>query len=171
MKFPHAIAVAVLLAGPALAASQMTDDFVNKASMTDLFEVQSSELALQKTKNADVKNFAQHMIDEHTQSSQKLKSIVGTRTSARDDVAMSLDAEHNAMLARLRGASDKDFDKLFVGMHVDGHKKALDLTQKYSVNGDDTRLKSFARDMTTYIQDHLDRVQALEQDLTHSLDR
>ena len=167
MRFPLAIAVVALLAGPAFANSQMSEDFVKKASMTDLFEVQSSQLALQKAQSADVKSFAQHMIDEHTKSTQKLKGIVGTtKTSASDkasgsDVAMTLDSEHSAMLNKLQNASGKDFDKLFVNMQLDGHKKALDLVKDYAQNGDDTKLKNFAKDMQPYIQEHLDRVQAL----------
>ena len=166
MKFPLAIAVAALLVGHAFANSQMSDDFVKKASMTDLFEVQSSQLALQKSQSADVKNFAQHMIDEHTKSTQKLKSIVTpTKTSAKGattgDVAMALDSEHAAMLTKLQNASGAEFDKLFVNMQVDGHQKALDLVSKYAVNGDDTKLKGFAQDMKPHIQEHLDRVQKL----------
>src|SRR5262245_50049543 len=44
------------------AAVRAAQDFVNAAGQAGMVEVQTSEIALKKTKNADVKKFAQMMI-------------------------------------------------------------------------------------------------------------
>jgi hypothetical protein len=43
----------MLLSAPALAQSVSTDEFVKKVAVSDMFEVQSSKLALQKQADAD----------------------------------------------------------------------------------------------------------------------
>jgi putative membrane protein len=48
---------------------------VNKAAVSDMFEVQSSRLALEKSNNSQIKQFAQKMVDDHTKVSNEMKSM------------------------------------------------------------------------------------------------
>src|SRR5918996_1897077 len=48
------------------AASAKTEKFVHTAAIANTFEIQSSEAALQKTTNGQVKDFADLMIKDHT---------------------------------------------------------------------------------------------------------
>ena len=58
--------------GAAWAQGMTAQDFVNQAASGGLFEVQSSELALQRSQNADVQQFANQMITDHTANNQEL---------------------------------------------------------------------------------------------------
>src|SRR5690242_19594464 len=53
--------------------------FATKAGAAGLFEIQSSQLALTKLQNADIKAFAQMMIDDHTKAGSALKAEAGTQ--------------------------------------------------------------------------------------------
>ncbi len=72
-RFAFAAFIATALAGPAFAQQMSAQDFVNMAAVGGMFEVQSSQLALNKTQDNRVRDFAQHMIQDHTQASEKLR--------------------------------------------------------------------------------------------------
>jgi predicted outer membrane protein len=55
-------------------ASKATQEYVQKAAVGDMFEVQSSNLAAKQAESSDVKAFAQRMIKDHTASTAALKS-------------------------------------------------------------------------------------------------
>ena len=67
----------------ALAQKAPSDDmsFVRKAAVAGMTEVQASKLALEKSTDANVKSFAQHMVDDHTKAgdAQALPRSVGQR--------------------------------------------------------------------------------------------
>src|SRR5204863_7530642 len=53
-----------------------TSDFVKKVAMSDMLEIQSSQLALSRSPDPDTKPFAEKMVKDHTQTSAELKSLV-----------------------------------------------------------------------------------------------
>ena len=66
-----------------------TQDFVTEAAQSDMFEIQSSKMALNSA-DAPTKAFAQKMIDDHTKTTAELKAAVGKgETHATLPTAMS----------------------------------------------------------------------------------
>jgi putative membrane protein len=66
----------VLAAIPGVALAESAQDFVNKVAISDMFEIQSSQLALTKQPDADTKPFAEKMISDHQKTSSELKALV-----------------------------------------------------------------------------------------------
>src|SRR5262249_22022490 len=60
-----AIAAGLVLAAPALAQTPTTEDFVKKVAISDMMEIQASQLALTKNPDADTKPFAEKMVHDH----------------------------------------------------------------------------------------------------------
>ena len=58
------------------APSAATKEFVNKAAIGDMYEIQSSELAQSKAQNKEFQTFADQIIEDHTKSSNELKQLV-----------------------------------------------------------------------------------------------
>ena len=56
-----------------------TPDFVQKAAMSDMYEVEAGKLATQKGQAESVKQFGQQMVDAHTKTTVELKGIVQTK--------------------------------------------------------------------------------------------
>jgi putative membrane protein len=54
-----------LFASVAFAQTPTAQDFVNKVAVSDMFEIQSSHIALAKQADADTKPFAEKMIQDH----------------------------------------------------------------------------------------------------------
>jgi putative membrane protein len=56
---------------------------VNKVAISDMFEIQSSQLALAKQADADTKPFAEKMVQDHQKASSELKALVDGGRSRR----------------------------------------------------------------------------------------
>lgn len=144
--------------------TEQTKTYVEQASMSDLFEIQSSRLALKKTKDQHISSFAKMMIRDHGQSTAKLKSTVAHEHLALK-LPTTLDAEHEKMLSELKSASGKTFDSDYVKMQQEGHQKALQLHQSYAQSGDDASLKAFADNTSKIVQEHLTNITNLAKSM------
>ena len=83
------------------AAAPSTQDFVNKVAISDMFEIQSSQLALAKQADADTKPFADKMVQDHQKTSGELKALVaGGKVKAT--LPTALDPQHQKMLDELK---------------------------------------------------------------------
>src|SRR3954468_20251560 len=94
---------------PAATGAPSAQDFVNKVAISDMFEIQSSQLALAKQADADTKPFAEKMVQDHQKTSTELKALVqGGKVKAT--LPSAPDAEHQKMLDDLKAKSGKEFD-------------------------------------------------------------
>lgn len=141
-------------------ASKDTTNYVQKAAQGDLFEIQSSQLALQQAQSPDTKTFAQRMITDHTTSSEALKA--GIQSAGLDVKAPDkLDKAHETKINNLRKANGKDFDQAYMREQLAAHKEALQLHKNYASKGDNPALKNTAANTATVVEHHL----AMAQDL------
>jgi putative membrane protein len=141
-----ALIPSVVSAQTATQSSQMMTApmFVQMAAMSDMFEIQSSQAALNNSKDAEVRKFAQIMIDDHTKMSAELKAAVQAgNVSAQIPTALA--GEKAQMLQQLSGMMGEQFDQMYWKAQVQGHQKALQLAQSYAKNGDNAALKAHAQ--------------------------
>lgn len=134
-------------------------DFATKAGTAGLFEIQSSQLAVSKAQNNDIKAFAQMMIDDHTKAANELKAAAAAQGNV--NVPAALDQPKADQLAQLSGASAADFDKLYVQLQTDAHVEAVALFTGYAANGPAGQLKDFAASTAPTLKMHYDHVLAL----------
>jgi putative membrane protein len=142
--------------------SPSTQDFVTEAANSDMFEIQSSQLALQKSSDPTTKSFANQMVTDHTKTSADLKSMVDNGT-VKANLPTSLDSSHQSMLDKLNSLSGEDFAKEYNADQVDGHKAAVDLFKRYAKGGDSDALKSWTATTLPTLQHHLDMANNLKQ--------
>jgi putative membrane protein len=136
--------------------------YVEQTAMGDMFEVKSSELALSKSGNPQVRAFAQHMITDHAASSRELKQAL---TAAKVDVPVptALDGEHQQLLDTLQASTGGDFDRNYLKMQMDGHQKALQTQVDYRLHGGNRELQDFATKATTMVQTRLSELGKISQ--------
>jgi putative membrane protein len=135
--------------------SDMTPDdkeFVSKAGMAGLAEMQMANLALQKTSNADVKAFAQRVITDHSKSNAELAEFATTKGLA---LPTELAAESKAGFDHLESLNGAEFDKAYMQHMVEDHQKAVALFQNASANATDPDLKAWAGRTLPTLQAHL----------------
>lgn len=124
--------------------------FVQKAASANMFEIESSKLALQKAKDQDVKDFAQKMIDDHTRAGQALQAAAGKKGIA---VPKQMAVAEQHRLDQLKSADD--FQTLYIKDQLEGHDQTVSLFKSYLANGPDGPLRSFDRETLPRLEQHL----------------
>jgi len=99
----HGLFAAALFATSSTALAQSAQDFVNKVAISDMFEIQSSQLALSKQADEDTKPFAQKMVQDHQKTSSELKAVV-EGSMVKLTLPATMDSEHQKMLNKRRMA-------------------------------------------------------------------
>lgn len=147
----------------AKAGAQPADNvhaYVAAAAIGDMYEIQSSRLALAKVQSAGVKSFAKQMIADHTATTQQLQQLARTQEVGRV-LPTELDERHQAMIDALKGISGAAFDKAYLEQQATAHQEALLLHGNYAGDGGKEQLQKFAAATTRKIQHHADMLKRL----------
>lgn len=128
-------------------------EFATMAAQSNMFEIESSRLALEKTQQEDVRSFAQQMIDDHTKAGEAMKAAAQEADVA--EVPSSLNTEYQAKMDTLRNASGEVFDELFWQVQLREHRQAVQLFTQFSQQ--DGPLAEFAKSTLPTLQGHLDK--------------
>ena len=154
---------AAFLAFAPMAMADDAGDFVKNASIANQFEIDSSKLALEKSQNADVKAFAQKMIDDHTKAGNDLKAALPKSGVDKAYLRDVLDDKHQGMMKDLKDEAGNDFDNEYVSKQVAAHDEAVTLFQDYSEDGENAVLKDFATKTLPTLKMHQDHVNKLDE--------
>jgi putative membrane protein len=139
--------------------SAATREFVQKAAISDMFEIEAGKLAQQKAASNEHKQFGEMLVSDHNEASNKLKSIVANMPGL--EMPQDLDAAHKQKLQKLQGLSGAQFDNQFKTEQVQGHQQAVKLFENYAKSDDQPELKQFAGELLPKLRDHLKLAQAL----------
>jgi predicted outer membrane protein len=150
-------------AGSAQPRAQSAPDFVKRAAVGNMFEIQSSRLAEQKAQNDQVRQFAQRMVEDHTANMDKLKSTAQGIPGVA--IPSELDEQHRQMMQRLQSASGAEFDSTYIPIQVTAHRNAVALFDQYAQNGDNDKLKQFAQQTVPTLRQHLQSVEQIQNAL------
>jgi putative membrane protein len=126
MKMVAAFAAALLIGGSALAQNAKPNDaqIAHIAYTAGLADIANAQQALKKTKNKDVRAFAQNMLSDHKAVNDKALALVKKLKVTPQDNPTSKaiakgQADERAKLAKLKG---KAFDKAYIDNEVAYHK-------------------------------------------------
>jgi putative membrane protein len=137
-------------------------EFARMVAMSDMYELESSRLAEQRSQNAQVKQFAQHMVRDHTKTTTELKGMLPQLQGvSAAQLPTSLDQQHQALVQQLQGAQGAQFDRVFMQQQVQAHQMAVDMFSNYARSGDNAQLKQWASQTLPTLQEHLREAQQL----------
>ncbi|MFS0772082.1 DUF4142 domain-containing protein [Sphingomonas sp. 1P08PE] len=151
--------VAIAAAGPAMAQTMTAKTYVAKAGAGDLYEKQSSQLVLGSTQNAQLRDFANQMIADHTKSTADVTAAA--KQAGMAVPAPKLEPMQARNIAALRAAKGDARDRLYVQQQKTAHQMALDLHRGYASNGTSAPLKTVATSITPVVEQHLQHVQGM----------
>ncbi|WNO53656.1 DUF4142 domain-containing protein [Stakelama saccharophila] len=133
--------------------------FVKAAGASDLYEIQSAKLALQKTEDDDIREFANMMVTDHTKTTDAVKAAANKAGMTPPPPALTADQQQ--MIAQLKPLTGDEFDKAYLAQQTPAHQKALTMLRNYAQNGDTPELKDAAQQAVPIVQKHIDRLQDL----------
>jgi putative membrane protein len=170
MKLLQAIAILLMAGAFAAAHAQTTtekpmqpskaaellmsnDDktFMTKAASAGLYEVQASQLALQKAGDPSLKTFAQRMVDDHTKANSELTSLAQKKSVSLPTAPLK---PEQSMLDTLNKKTGKDFDDAYRKQMVESHEKAVSLFDNEARKGKDPDVKAWAAQTLPKLQEH-----------------
>ena len=139
---------------PPIAAPTTAPAYVALAGAGDMFEIQSSQVALQKAQNPDVRRFAQMMVDHHSMTSRDLMDAA-TRAGVPPPPP-TLPPDKAQRVAALQNATS-GFDGMYMREQVMAHQEALAVHRGYSRQGDNSILRGAASKTAPIVRRHLNR--------------
>lgn len=138
-----------------------TATFLAKTAAGNNFEIESSKLALTKTKSSAVRDFANMMVRDHTDAGVKFKKAVSeARVTAPPE---QMDGQHKAIVRDLKTKEATAFDEQYVHAQYTTHVGTVDMFRAYSGGGDNARMKQFARELLPKLEEHLAHVKKLRK--------
>lgn len=156
-----ALLMASSLSFPAFAASEATEDFLTKATIGNRFEIASSDMALARSEDKEVREFAKAMIEDHNKNLNMLKRVAPSDADPRN--GDELDAKHQAELDTLQKASDANFDAAYIAAQKKAHAETIALYSSYAKNGDAKDLKDFAAASLPTLKMHGQHINSFKQ--------
>jgi putative membrane protein len=141
--------------------SAMDRVFVTKAMQGNMAEIQLGQLTLQKSDNQQVKEFAQRMIDDHTQLQDQLKPVAQQLGVAVPDQVSKKD---RSTMTKLQALSGSTYDQAYIRDMVKDHKQDLSQFQMEASSGQDQTVKDAATQGSKVIAQHLQMAQQLAKD-------
>lgn len=158
--------IAFALAGTSLGAAAQTPPppppaeaktqaaaYVDAAGKSDMFEIESSKIALQKSQSSAVKSFAQMLIRHHQKTTAA--TIAAAKKAGMNPPPPAPDAGITASLSELQAAPAESFDQVYLAQQIPAHQAALDLHQSYAAGGDQAALRTSAKAAVPIVQQHI----------------
>ncbi len=146
----------------AVAAGVAVDEddakFAVNAANGGMAEVALGKLAQGKATDPKVKEFANMMVTDHTKANDELMALAKTKNITLPD---SVSADEKKNMEDLSKKSGKDFDKAYVDMMVDDHKKDVKEFEDATQSLKDADVKAFATKTLPVLKTHLDHINAI----------
>lgn len=151
---------ASVASGDAGTAKMEDSSFLADASQTGVFEIEAGKLAEKNSQNADVKAFAKMMIDQHTAMGKDVEAMAGAKGIT---LPAGMGDDNKKEWDKLNGLTGAKFDKEYVSVNIDGHRKAIDLFEKTSKNEADSReVRDLAANGLPKLQTHQEHAKSLK---------
>jgi putative membrane protein len=137
---------------------KQSSDFAVTAANGGMMEVELGKVAQEKAVNKRVKEFGAMMVKDHSEANARLKSLASSLNIALPD---SVSNDTKDEINKLNKKKGKDFDKAYMDMMLDDHKKDIAEFRKAADNLTDSTIKNFASTTLPTLEKHLDSAQAI----------
>lgn len=141
-------------------AAMMDKAFVRQALQGGMAQVQLGQLALQKSSNPDVKQFAQKVVDDHTKLGDAMKQVAQQMNVKPPD---SLSGKDKSTITKLNALNGDAFDKAYIKDMVKDHKQDEKEFKQEAENTSNPALKSLVSQGGQMIGQHLQMIEQIAQ--------
>ena len=158
-----AVALAVGIGAQAETPAKLSGQdksFLKDAAEGGNAEIEASKIAAAQSSSADVKTFAQAMVDDHGKAGAELKGLAGQKGVKVSDTPSLTKKTEIKVLSERKGSS---FDQHYAdSIGVKAHEDTIKLFQKEVDKGSDPDVKAWASKTLPALQHHLEMAQSLK---------
>jgi len=139
-----------------------TSAFLVDAVNGGMTEVELSRIAVEKSTNAAIKDFANLMINDHTSANDQVMAL-----AAKKNVTLPSDVsdENRKKTDELMKKTGKSFDKEYVDIMLKDHETAVSLFEKASGNVGDAEVVAFINNTLPKLRSHLESIKAIKKSM------
>lgn len=98
-------------------------NFVEESQEAGMTEVELGKMAMQKGVSADVKNFGQMMVTDHTKAGAELRQAAAEHNITTNPV---IEGDHKDLYDRLSKLQGAEFDREYMQAMIDSHENVVD---------------------------------------------
>jgi putative membrane protein len=135
------------------ALSKQDQQYFRDIAQANLAEVETGKLAQQQASSGQVKEFAEHMVEDHGRMMQEQEQMASAKGL---QMPRQPKKEHQAALDKLKKAKGEQFDTAYMSQMVKDHEKALKTVQEAAKKAKDPELKAMAQKAEPDIKKHLE---------------
>lgn len=146
----------------AAAAKGADAAFILQVANGNMAEVAHGRLATQNASAAEVKQFGQRMVDDHSKALDELKGLAAQKNVT---LPTELDAKHQAMQDKLSKMKGAEFDRAYMAQMVAAHGQTVATFQKEIKGGADPDTKAWAQKVLPTVQEHQKLAQSINAKL------
>lgn len=136
--------------------------FIDAASASDQFEIDSARIAQSKGLTGAWREFAQAMTRDHTKSSNDLQAAAAKTQGVQLRQAPVLTPEQQDKIQQLQSASGEAFVRLYSAQQLSAHEKALAMLTTYASSGDAQPLMDYAGKTAPVVKHHLEMLRNMQ---------
>lgn len=141
-------------------ASDEAQNFSKDAYLDGMTEVGLGKIAMKNGGTQSVKDFGKMMVDDHTKIDNEIQDLA---KKYMIDLPTTVNADQQKDIDKLSKETGKDFDKDYVKMMVEGHKKAIATFKKEGDKITESDYKDFIMKTLPTLQKHLDAIEAINK--------
>jgi putative membrane protein len=140
--------------------SRDVEKFVKEAALRGLGDVEIARLATQKASSAEVKQFAQRVVDDRAKANDELSTIAKQKNIT---LPTDVNGKHKKEVDRLSKLSAQEFDRAYMRVMLDDHKKDVSEFRKAASKAQDAEVKTFAAQTLPTLEEHLRTAQQFDE--------
>lgn len=144
---------------PLRAQAPEAEQFIAEASVSNMFAIEASTLALQKSDSPEIKKFAHQAVNDRSTLGTGLRQIVAKRSGI--SAPEMPDAKRQAILRELGNLQGPEFDRAYVVAQQKANEETEALFAAYAQSGTDAELKTFAGKALPVLQDYTRQAKVL----------
>lgn len=145
----------------AMSRTVSPQSFATQVAIIGKAEIELGQLAMQNSQDKNVRDYAQRMVKDHQAADAKLRQIAGQENLK---LPQTLDAEHQALKAKLSELQGAAFDREYAKAMAKGHDKAVALFESASQAPQMTSgLRQFAAATLPTLKQHMEMAHDLHE--------
>lgn len=137
-------------------------DFAVQAAEAGLFEVQLGTIAADRASNAEVKKFAQQMIEDHGSANKELTTLAGSKNIV---LPTALGRDNQEELREFNEMPADEFDQEYIEQMVEDHERTIKLFEQASSRSKDDAIRAFVTKQLPILKKHLEHARTIDNKL------
>ena len=137
-------------------------EFMTKAASGGMLEVELGKVVAQRATTADVKQFAQQMVTDHTKANNELKAVAAKKNIT---LPASLGDDQKKVYDNVLTEKGAQLDQKYVSEMVDDHEEDVKEFQEASTKAGDPAVRAFAAKTLPVLQMHLAMIKKIQANM------